>query len=152
MRTTPSFSGEGQTTQPRPSSGINARRMVHHDAINLKLHALRHIGRARLKRRVEEDAAIAIAHALKAQRKLEIFVIFFGLQIAVVFGQAFAMNEAVFHGPAFMAHFRPAVESLPIEEGDPIFARQRSFLFLGSEQTTNGQRRRQILHESRHEL
>jgi hypothetical protein len=41
--------------------------MMHHFAVDLELHPLRYIRGSRLERAVEEDAAVAITHALEAE-------------------------------------------------------------------------------------
>src|ERR1700722_18736614 len=50
---------------------INTRRVVHHLAIDLELHALGGIDRSRLEAGVKEHTAVAIAHALEAHRELK---------------------------------------------------------------------------------
>ena len=93
-----------------PVFGVDAGSVMHHGAVDLELHTLGHIGGSRLERAVEEDAAVAIPHALEAERKLKVFVVFFGLQVSVVLGEAFAVDRAILDHPALVAYFRPSVQ------------------------------------------
>src|ERR1700722_1257213 len=51
---------------PAPILRINPCRVVHHFAVDLKLHTLGHIRSSRFECGMEENSAVAIAHALEA--------------------------------------------------------------------------------------
>ena len=96
--------------------------MLHHVAIDLKLQALRNIGRPWRECGVEEDAAIAVAYAFEPERKLEILIRFLRLKVAVVFVKPFPMYQAVFNCPAFFTDLHPPVEIITVEQLDPILS------------------------------
>src|SRR5271170_6868198 len=89
---------------PSPVLGIDAGGVMHHGAVDLKLHTLGHIRSSGLECTMEEDSAIAITHALEAKRKLKVFVVFFGLQIPIVFREAFAVDQPILDRPALVTY------------------------------------------------
>ena len=91
--------------------------------IDFELQTLRNIRRSGLESRVKENAAVSIAHAFKSRSEMEIFIIFSGLEIAVIPGLRGAVNDAIFNGPFFLAHRVPASEVSSIEQLDPLFIR-----------------------------
>jgi hypothetical protein len=100
---------------PAPVLGVYARRVMHHFAVNLKLHPLCHIRGSRFEFSMEEDAAVAVAHALETQGKLKVFVVFVSLQIPVVLGQAFSVDQPIFYRPALLADPGPPVQIVSVE-------------------------------------
>src|SRR5882757_7146208 len=70
-----------------PVFRVYAGGMMHHFAVDLELHTLGYIRGSGLECTMEEDSAVAVPHALEAERKLKVFVVFFSLQITVVFGE-----------------------------------------------------------------
>src|SRR5262249_17270665 len=94
-------------------------------AVDFELHPLRDVGCAFLEARVEEDAAVAVALQLEAEGKPEVLVVLFGLEIAVLFGHADAVNGPVFDGPLLLPDWRPAAEVLAVKQRDPLLVGKR---------------------------
>src|ERR1700678_2060094 len=77
---------------PPPILCVYACSVMHHLAVDLELHTLRHIRSSGFEGAVEEDSAIAISYTLEAQGKLEVLVVLLRLEISVILGKALAVN------------------------------------------------------------
>jgi hypothetical protein len=90
------------------------------DAIDLDLPALDDLGRVALKLGVQIDAAVAVGLALETQREIEIRITLLGDEVAVLGGDAFSLDRAVFDDPLFLADIFPAGQVFAVEERLPL--------------------------------
>ena len=68
--------------------GIDAAGVVHHGAVDFKLHALRDVRGTWRECGMKEYAAVPVAYTFEPERELEILVGLFGLKITVILRHA----------------------------------------------------------------
>ncbi len=104
-------------------------------AVDFKLESLGDGGRTRLELGAEEDAAVAVTVALKFEGQVEVFVVLFRLQVAVVFGERDAVDSASFNNPLFFSNLGPVGKVFAVEQLDPILAGCFELGGLGGEES-----------------
>src|SRR6266849_4985319 len=87
--------------------------------IDLELHALRNSGRAGLEVGMEKYAAVAGSVAFEPQRQMEIFVLLFRAEIAVLLGDSLAVDGSILHLPLLVADLHPSGEILVVKQRLP---------------------------------
>src|SRR5262249_2241141 len=68
---------------------------------------------------MHEDTAVAIGLASESKREMEILVHLLGPEIAIIFGDACAVDSSVLHFPLLVADLHPPCEILAIEQREP---------------------------------
>src|SRR5207247_10890554 len=76
--------------------------------------------------RVEDHAAIACRLPLELEAQVEVAIRFFGRQVAVLVGSAFAQDRALLHNPLLRAIVFPARQIFSIEKRNPTARRRHS--------------------------
>src|SRR2546427_4516257 len=109
----------GRPGDPLAAVAIKPARVVIHGRVDLKLHALRNPRRSGIEISMEEYAAVAHVFAFEPQRQMKIFVLLFGPEVAVLFGDALAVDGSVLHFPLLVADLHPAGEVLVVKQGFP---------------------------------
>src|ERR1022692_178498 len=135
---------------PAAPRGVDAAGMMVQVAVDLELVSLGDVGGTGLEAGAVEDAAIAAGHALETDGQLEIFVVLFGHQVTVAFGDAHAVNRAVFHGPLLAAHLHPAGEVLAVEKRNPALLRLFQAGLLGGRGHCESRGQRQGRNQAAH--
>src|SRR5712664_970513 len=87
--------------------------------IDLELHALGNSGRAGLEVGMEKYAAVAGSVALEPQREMEIFILLFGPEIAVLLRDPLAVDGSILHLPFLVADLHPSGEILVVKQRLP---------------------------------
>src|SRR5690606_36274649 len=105
---------------PTLAVAVEAPGVVIEGPIDLDLTAGDDLGSVALEGGVEIDTGVSVGFALEAQPHVEVAVGLLGGQVAVLTGDPFAVNHAVFNDPFLLADLAPAGQIFAVEHGCPL--------------------------------
>jgi len=104
------------------SAFIQPASVLAHARVHLRLHSfnIRTVFRIDARdARVKKHAAVARGLALELKSQMEVAIRFFGRQVAILVGGAFAQDSALLDDPLFFPIVLPARQIFPVEKRDP---------------------------------